>query len=110
MALRNGQTKFIGVSNFDTPHLQELFGYAIVRPVINQVELHPFLPRKALTEYCRANNILVEAYGSIVQAGDKHLITNRVIKDMATRLSKSPAQVALRWAVQQSLIVLPKTS
>jgi len=106
----NLQTRFIGVSNYEISHLKELLRYAKIRPAVNQVELHPFLPKYKLQEFCKENQIIIEAYGSIVQNGRKKFLKDKVIGDMAAVFDKSEAQVALKWAVQQDLVVLPKSS
>jgi len=109
-ALQNGKTKFIGVSNYELSHLKELQKYAKIPPAVNQVELHPFLPKTKLQEYCRKHKIILQAYGSVVQNGAKELLNNKIVGDIAEALEKSEAQVGLKWAVMQDLVVLPKSS
>jgi diketogulonate reductase-like aldo/keto reductase len=101
-----GQAKSIGVSNYTVRHLQEMKGYAKVKPAVNQVELHVFLQQPELLEYCRSEGIAVEAYSPLAhaQAND-----NEVIQKIADKHGKSYAQVMLRWCLQQDLIILPKS-
>ena len=61
----NGKTKIIGVSNFSTPKLERLLSVARIRPVINQVELHPYFPQRGLVNFCQKNKIHVTAYGPL---------------------------------------------
>jgi len=109
-ALEERQTRFIGVSNYEIPHLKELLRYARIPPAVNQVELHPFLPKMELQAFCKENKIVVAAYGSIRQNGKKKFLRDSIIADMAAVHEKSEAQVALKWAVQQDLVVLPKSA
>jgi len=109
-ALENRKVRFIGVANYEVSHLKELLRYAKFPPSVNQVELHPFLPKMELQEFCKENKIIVEVYGSIVQNGMKDFLKDKIVGDMAEVHDKSEAQVALRWAVQQDLVVLPKST
>jgi len=109
-ALEKRQTRFIGVSNYEVSHLKELLRYAIIPPSINQVELHPFLPKHKLIEFCQKKKILLEAYGSIVQNGRKKFIQDKIVGDIAAVFDKSEAQIALAWAVKQNIVVIPKSS
>jgi len=109
-ALEKRQTRFIGVSNYEVSHLKELLRYARIPPSVNQVELHPFLPKMKLQEFCKENKIIIEVYGSIRQNGKKKFLRDGIISEMAAVHEKSEAQVALKWAVQQDLVVLPKSS
>jgi len=109
-ALDKRQTRFIGVSNYEISHLKELLRYARIPPSVNQVELHPFLPKMKLIEFCKENKITMAAYGSVRQNGKKKFLRDDIVNEMAGVHEKSEAQIALKWAVMQDLVVLPKTS
>lgn len=97
----------IGVSNYTITHLQELFNYANVVPVVNQIEFSPFLYQKELKEFCEGNGIFIEAYSPLVRGrkfNDQKLI------QIANKHQKSPAQILIRWALQIGTIALPKSS
>src|SRR4051794_36350741 len=68
----------------------------------------PLLQQRDMVAATRAHGIVVEAYSSLAQ-GDARLLQNRVLRDIATSHSKTCAQVALRWAVQQGIVVIPKS-
>ncbi|MGK0721500.1 aldo/keto reductase [Leucobacter sp. W1478] len=104
-----GLTESIGVSNFEIEHLRELHEETGVVPAINQVELHPFHQRRDLRAYCQANGIAVEAWGPLAQ-GKSDLLRRPAVTNAGVAHSKSPAQVVLRWHVQQGTIVIPKTT
>jgi diketogulonate reductase-like aldo/keto reductase len=101
-----GKAKCIGVSNYTVKHLEQMKEYANVMPAVNQVELHIFLQQPELLQYCRDNNITVEAYSPLAhaQAND-----NPVIQQIADKHGKSYAQIMLRWCIQQDLVILPKS-
>ena len=99
--------KAIGVSNYTISHLKELLSKCNVPPAVNQVEFHPFLYQKELLEYCKKNNIWLEAYSPIARGkkfSDKRLI------ELSEKYKKSPAQILLRWSLQHDVIVIPKSS
>jgi len=104
---REGKCKAIGVSNFTIHHLIELLGYASVIPAVNQVEFHPKLYQKKLLDYCEEKTIKITAYSPL---GRQTLIDDPLVKEIAKRHARSPAQILLRWGIQHNLIEIPKTS
>ncbi|TMI48878.1 aldo/keto reductase [Candidatus Bathyarchaeota archaeon] len=105
--LEKGKCRSIGVSNFTIGHLEELLGEYEVTPAVNQVEFHPFLYQKELLEYCQTKGIQVEAYSPLARGERfKH---PRIIS-LATKYSKTPAQLMIRWGIQQRLVVIPKST
>lgn len=101
-----GGAKSIGVSNYTIHHLEEMKGYAKVWPAVNQVELHVFLQQPELVAYCREHNILIEAYSPLAHG---HGMDNEVLAKLAKKHNKSPAQIMLRWLVEQSMVVIAKS-
>ncbi|EGG14315.1 aldo-keto reductase [Cavenderia fasciculata] len=97
----------IGVSNYTIKHLEELKKDCTVVPHVNQVEFHPFLYQQDLLDYCKANNIALEAYSSLVRGQDWE---NPTLKEVASKLGKSVSQVLLRWAIQKGVVVIPKST
>src|SRR5207245_6337228 len=96
----------IGVSNFDTGELDAVLAQARIRPVVNQVQFNPFNYRRALLEACDERDVVLEAYSPLTRGsklGDKRLA------EIAERAGRTPAQVMLRWAVQRSIPVIPKS-
>ncbi|ROL59733.1 aldo/keto reductase [Bacteroidetes/Chlorobi group bacterium MS-B_bin-24] len=102
-----GISAAIGVSNYTIAHLQELFNYANVIPVVNQVEFSPFLYQKELKEFCEENNIYIEAYSPLVR-GRK--FDHPLLVELSRKYQKTPAQILIRWALQIGTIVIPKSS
>ncbi|HCN58461.1 MAG TPA: aldo/keto reductase [Exiguobacterium sp.] len=104
---RDGKTKAIGVSNFHIPHLTRVLEEGTVVPVVNQIELHPFLSQEAIREFCQKNGIVVEAWSPLMKGRDA--LTEPVITEIAARHGKTPAQVVLRWHLQHGIIAIPKS-
>ena len=104
---RDGKTKAIGVSNFHIPHLTRVLEEGTVVPVVNQIELHPFLSQEAIREFCQKNGIVVEAWSPLMRGRDA--LTEPVITEIAARHGKTPAQVVLRWHLQHGIIAIPKS-
>lgn len=101
-----GLTKSIGVSNFTPRHLLSMEEYAKELPSINQVEMHVFLQQSKLREYCSKKGIVVEAYSPLAHA---KAMDNQVIKQLSDKYNKSYAQIMLRWALQQEVVIIPKS-
>ena len=87
-------------------HLEQLEAYSETPPAINQVEMHVFLQQQALRDYCREHRIVIEAYSPLAHAKD---MDNEAIKSLAQKYSKSYAQIMLRWAIEQEVVVIPKS-
>jgi len=109
-----GLVKAIGVSNMNAIMLHDLLAYAKVKPAMNQVELHPYLPQDNLVKYCHKHNVHVTAYsplGSLdfVRESEPRVISDPVILEMANKYKKSPAQILIRWAIERGTVVIPKS-
>ncbi len=104
--LAEQRSRAIGVSNFLAPHLEELAGSAKVLPAVNQLELTPFLQRHESVALCRKLGIALEAYSPLTR-GQK--LSHPVVREVAAKVQRSPAQVLLRWGVQHDFVVLPKS-
>jgi diketogulonate reductase-like aldo/keto reductase len=103
----DGRVKSIGVSNFEPAHLDRLIAETGVTPVVNQVELHPYLTQRAVREYGAANGIVTESWSPLAKGGD--LLSEPVLEEIAKRHGKTPAQVVIRWHLQLGCVVIPKT-
>ncbi|KAI3851808.1 hypothetical protein MKX03_034163 [Papaver bracteatum] len=109
----SGQARAIGVSNFSTKKLQDLLTFAKVPPAVNQVECHPVWQQPALHNLCKSTGVHLSAYSPLGSPGS--WIKGEILKDptlveIAQKLNKSPAQVALRWGIQSGHSVLPKST
>ncbi len=106
---QDGLVKSIGVSNFQIEHLEELKKHTSVVPAVNQIELHPYFQQRELRDYCARNNIQVESWSPI--GGSKgDVLQNDEIVNIATSYGKSPAQIVIRWHLQNGLVVIPKST
>jgi 2,5-diketo-D-gluconate reductase A len=103
----DGRARSIGVSNFQVQHLQRLAAASDEPPAINQIELHPYLLNEQVRAYDEAHNIATQAWSPIAQGT---VLTDPVITAIAGKLSRSPAQVVLRWHIQRGTIVFPKST
>ncbi|HEX3907558.1 MAG TPA: aldo/keto reductase [Mycobacteriales bacterium] len=103
----DGRVRSIGVSNFQTNHLNRLFAETDVKPVINQIELHPGFPQLELRAFHADNEMLTEAWSPIGQGYG--LLDDPTIRSIAERVDRSPAQVVLRWHIQHGNVVIPKS-
>lgn len=101
------RAKAIGISNYTTDHLRELDKESLITPTVNQIEFSPFLYQKELHEFCKNNNIQLEAYSPLTK-GRK--FENPTLKDIAKKYSKTPAQVLIRWVLQHDIVVIPKSA
>lgn len=107
-AVAEGKIKSIGVSNFTPAHIDALMKSegVKIKPVINQIELHPWNQQKEISSYCKKENIAVQAYSPLTQ-GKK--LGDPVIREIAGKHGKSPAQVVIRWVLQQGVVAIPKS-
>jgi 2,5-diketo-D-gluconate reductase A len=105
---RTDRLRSIGVSNFQPAHLDRIAEETGVVPVINQVELHPYLQQPELRAYHREHGIVTEAWSPLAQGGD--VLEDETITGIAEAHGKSPGQVVLRWHVQLGNVVFPKSS
>jgi diketogulonate reductase-like aldo/keto reductase len=96
----------IGVSNYTIRHLKELLADSPLIPMVNQFELHPFNTRKELVAYCHEIGVAVTSYSPLAR-GRK--LASPALAVIAARYHKTPAQVAIRWVLQQNIIVIPKS-
>ncbi len=102
-----GRARAIGVSNFTATHLAALLAQSNVVPAVNQVELHPGFPQSELRDVHEAHDIVTEAWSPIGQG--RGLLDSPVVREMAERYGRSPAQVVLRWHVQLGVVAIPKS-
>ena len=104
---KDGLAKAIGVCNFKIHHLESLKKTAEIMPMVDQVELHPGLNQNELLEYCKVNDIVVEASSPL---GNGQILNNENLQMIAENKKKTVAQVCLRWGLQKGSILIPKTT
>jgi diketogulonate reductase-like aldo/keto reductase len=102
----DGQCKAIGLSNVNLEKLQEIVKAARIKPAVVEIESHPYLPEWELLEYCRRQGIVLLAFAALGHGMKPGLLDDPVIIAIAKRLGKTPAQVALAWAIQRGTALL----
>jgi diketogulonate reductase-like aldo/keto reductase len=114
--LADGKVRAIGVSNFMVDHLTSLLKKSSVVPAVNQIELHPYFQQRPVQEYGADHGILTQAWspiGGITFYREGHhgsTLEDPVIREIAKTHSKTPAQVMLRWHLQEGRSVIPKST
>jgi 2,5-diketo-D-gluconate reductase A len=104
-----GKIRSIGVSNYDASQLHQLLQTARVRPVVDQIESHPWFNQNALVDECLRLGIVPQAWSALAE-GRNGIFTNPVLAHIAAAHTKSVAQVVLRWDVQRGLVPLAKST
>lgn len=103
---QDGRVRSIGVSNFHVHHLELLLKETTVIPVINQIEFHPHLTQEEVRHFCKEHGIQVEAWSPLMNGS---LLEEELIQQLASKYSKTPAQIVLRYDVQHVVVTIPKT-
>ncbi len=101
-----GRCKAIGLSDITLPALQDIVAQARIKPSVVQVESHPYLPEWELLEFCKAHGIIVLAFAPLGHGMQPNVLEDEVITGIARHVRKTPAQVALAWAVQRGTAFL----
>jgi len=100
----------IGVSNFTEEHLKDILPGCKVKPHVNQIEMHPFLTQSSLKAFCANHGITLTAYSPLGGGRVPVLAEEPAITDAAALLKATPAQIILKWLMQQGVVVIPKSS
>ncbi|MEL7145432.1 MAG: aldo/keto reductase [Bacteroidota bacterium] len=117
-AHKEGLAKQIGVSNFGIEKLTSLFSTAIVKPMVNQVELHPYLAQNPLVDFCKDHEIFLTAYSPLGSndrperlkaSNEPILLKDETIQRIAVEKGISAAQVLLSWQIHRGISVIPKS-
>ncbi|WP_119304094.1 aldo/keto reductase [Dongia deserti] len=102
----SGRAKSVGVSNFKVPHLEHIIGETGIVPVINQIELHPRFQQTVQREFHARHKIVTESWSPL---GQGRVMKDPLIAGIAQKHGRTPAQVALRWHIQNGLVAIPKS-
>ncbi len=105
-AQEEGLVRSIGVSNFLPEHIERLIEATGIIPAVNQIELHPYFQQRDVREYHQRMGIQLESYSPL---GHGEVLEDPVVREIADKHSVSPAQVILRWHLQERLVVIPKS-
>jgi 2,5-diketo-D-gluconate reductase A len=104
---RDGRARAIGVSNFQAHHLQRLLDETETVPAINQIEAHPYFPNDEVRAFGERHGIVTQAWAPIARG---RVLNEPSLVAVAAEVDRTPAQVALRWAIQRGDVVFPKTT
>lgn len=113
-----GLCRFIGVCNFNLTRLKDLKGQSTIQPVMNQIELHPYLQQAKMVDYCKENGVLLTAY-SPLGSGDRpaamkkedepSLLNHPAVLKLAEKKNLTPGQLLLAWGLSRGTVVIPKS-
>ncbi|GAB6022348.1 hypothetical protein CHUAL_006468 [Chamberlinius hualienensis] len=107
MLLDEGYVKAIGVSNFSIAHLEEMMDYCGVIPMVNQVEYHIFQNPYKLHMFCDENSIQLQGYCPLAKGT---ILNEPVVTSIADKMKKTPAQILIRWSIQNNVVTIPKST
>ena len=114
-----GYTKYIGVSNFNVQSLLNLLSFCKIKPLVNEIEFHPYLYQKKLVEFCRRENIFLLGYNPLVRGcysaetadeKNRNLLGEKIIMDLSKKYKKTVGQIVLNWSISREVIPIPMTS
>ena len=106
---KDGKAKAIGVSNYNIHHIMNILNNCEIPPMVNQVETHVTLQNHFLHQYCKENNIQLEAYAPLMSYKIAQLLENEIMKKVAKKHHKTVPQIAIRWLVERGIVVIPKS-
>jgi diketogulonate reductase-like aldo/keto reductase len=107
--VNEGKCKAIGLSDVGVDKVKEIVDAATIKPAVVHVESHPYLPEWELLEYCKKNGIVFQAFAPLGHSSEPNVLADPVITAIAKRVGKTPAQVALAWAIQRGTALLTTT-
>lgn len=115
--VEKGWVKALGLSNFNARQIDDLLSTVTHRPVVNQIECHPYLNQSKLVDHCTKRRIVVTAYSPLgssdrpwARPDDPKLLEDPRILEIAKKYGKSPAQVIIRWQLQREVVCIPKST
>lgn len=102
----DGRAKAIGVSNFLKHQLIDLLASVKIKPMVNQVEFHPYVVQQELVDFCKSQDIQFEAWSPLMQG---KIFDIKHLNDLAKKYGKTTAQIVLRWDIQKGVVTIPKS-
>lgn len=103
---KDNRVKNIGVSNFNPDHFEALLAQVSIKPVINQVEFHPYFTQEKLRKYLEAQNIYMESWSPFMNA---QILNDATLNEIGKEVNKTAAQVIIKWNMQHNVVVIPKS-
>ncbi len=117
--VEKGYTKYIGVSNFNVQSLLNLLSFCKIKPLVNEIEFHPYLFQKQLVNFCRREDIILFGYNPLVKGcycadtaeeNMRNLLGEKIIIDLSKKYNKTVGQIVLNWSISREVIPIPMTS
>lgn len=105
--VKKGKVRSIGLSNFNPHHIDSLLQYAEIKPVINQIEIHPYMSQQEVAGQTFMRGIQVESWGPLGQ-GTNSVLNDPAVTALAEKYQKTPAQIVLRWDIERGLVTIPR--
>lgn len=111
--VEHGLCRHIGVSNFSIRKLKDLIEISLIKPEVNQIEMHPYLAQNKMVDFCKKEQILLTAYSPLgsgkTTAQKNALLEDPTLIDIAAKHNCSPAQILIKWSIQRNIAVIPKS-
>ena len=104
---KSGKAKAIGVSNFNINHLEALFETAEIKPMVNQIEIHPGHSQPELVDFCKQHNLLIQAWSPL---GSGRILENELIVSLADKYNVSVGQICINYCLAKEILPLPRSS
>ncbi len=102
----DSRVRSVGVSNFTIEQLEEALSVSSVPITVNQVEFHPWLYQEDLLEFCKSNDVVLEAYAPVARA---KFFDNDLIQELCDKYDRRPSQIVLRWEIQKGVVPIPRS-
>ncbi len=106
-AYKEGKLKAIGISNFNIDEIKTILNNCEIKPALIQVEAHPYYPQDELNDFLKKENIVLQSWFPLGGRGNHSILEEPIIKQLAIKYHKSPAQIVLRWHTQKNYVVIP---
>ncbi|MBO4902092.1 MAG: aldo/keto reductase [Lachnospiraceae bacterium] len=108
--VRQGRVKRLGLSNFLPHHLQNILDHCTIRPVVDQLELHPGYSQEAAVAFCKEHEVLPMAWSPLGRGRENATIGNAILVRLSEKYGKSIQQINLRFLLQKGILPIPKAS
>ena len=105
-----GKARRLGLSNFLPHHLKNILDHCSIRPVVNQLELHPGYSQEAALAFSRESGLLPMAWSPFGRGQSRDILGNRMVQDLSEKYGKSPQQITLRFLLQKGILPIPKAA
>ncbi len=105
---RKGKIRAIGVCNFSMERFVDLYMNCTIKPMVNQIEFHPFFQQNQVQNLLKDYNCQIQAWGPLNE-GQRNIFKHEILEEIAKKHDKTVAQIVLRWHIQKHIMTIPKT-